>query len=53
MSQRSPKKQMEGSDYEDKCGQRADDVERMSNRGKRKVSPRREKNRGNRNTFVL
>ena len=27
---------MEGSDYEDKCSQRADDVERMSNREKRK-----------------
>ena len=36
MSQRSPKKQMEGSDYEDKCSQQADDVERMSNREKRK-----------------
>ena len=37
---------MEGSDYEDKWSQRADDVEGMSNRGKRKVSPRKEKNRG-------
>ena len=37
---------MEGSDYEDKCGQRADDMRGMSNRRKRKVSPREEKNRG-------
>ena len=29
-------KRMEGSDYEDKCSQRADDVGGMSNRGKRK-----------------
>ena len=43
MSHRSPKKWMEGSNYEDKCGQRADDVEGMSNREeKRKVSPRKE-----------
>ena len=46
MSHRSPKKWMEGSDYEDKWSQRADDVRRMSNREKRKVSPRKEKNRG-------
>ena len=46
LSQRSPRKQMEGSDYEGKCSQRADDVGRMSNHGKRKVSPRKEKNRG-------
>ena len=45
MSHRSLKKQIEGSDYEDKCGQWADDVGRMSNREKRKVSPK-EKNRG-------
>ena len=33
---------MEGSDYEDKCSQRADDVEGMSNREKRKekISPK-------------
>ena len=42
MSQRSPKKRMEGSDYEDKWGQRADDVGWMSNREKRKISPRKE-----------
>ena len=46
MSQRSLRKQMEGSDYEDKCSQQADDVGRMSNREKRKISPRKEKNRG-------
>ena len=46
MSHRSPKKQMEGSDYEDKCSQQADDVGGMSNREKRKVSLRKEKNRG-------
>ena len=36
MSHRSPKKQMEGSNYEDKCSQWADDVGGMSNRKKRK-----------------
>ena len=46
MSQRSLKKRMEGSDYEDKWSQRADDVRGMSNREKRKVSLRKEKNRG-------
>ena len=46
MSQRSPMKRMEGSDYEDKWSQQADDVGWMSNREKRKVSPRKEKNRG-------
>ena len=35
---------MEGSDYEDKCSQRADDMGRMSNREKRKEV--QEKNRG-------
>ena len=50
MSQRSPMKRMEGSDYEDKCGQRADDVGWMSNREKRKVSPRKERIGVNRNT---
>ena len=34
---------MEGSDYEDKCSQRADDVGRMNNREKGKISPRKEK----------
>ena len=46
MSQRSPRKWMEGSDYEDKCSQRADDMGGMSNHEKRKASPRKEKNRG-------
>ena len=46
MSHRSLKKWMEGSDYEDKCSQWAGDMERMSNHEKRKVSPRKEKNRG-------
>ena len=45
MSHRSPKRQMEGSDYEDKCSQRANDMGGMSNREKRKVSPRKEKTR--------
>ena len=39
MSHRSLKKQMEGSDYEDKCSQRADDMGRISNCKKRKISP--------------
>ena len=39
-------KRVEGSDYEDKCSQRADDVEGVSNHEKRKVSPRKKKNRG-------
>ena len=45
MSHRSPKKWMEGSNYKDKCGQQADDVEGMSNckKGKDKSE---EKNRG-------
>ena len=46
MSHRSLKKWMEGSDYEDKWSQRADDMGRMSNCEKRKVSPREQKNRG-------
>ena len=46
MSQRSPRKRKEGSDYEGKCSQQADDVRGMSNHEKRKVSPRKEKNRG-------
>ena len=36
---------MEGSDYDDKCSQWANDVGRMSNREKEKISPK-EKNRG-------
>ena len=35
MSHRSPVYWMEGSDYEDKCGQQADDMGRMSNCEKR------------------
>ena len=45
MSHRSPWNWMEGSDYEDKCSQWADDVERLSNHEEGKVSLR-EKNRG-------
>ena len=36
MSHRSLKKRMEGSNYEDKCGQQADDMGGVSNRKKRK-----------------
>ena len=36
---------MEGSDYEDKCGQQANDVGEMSNCKKRKDKSK-EKNRG-------
>ena len=46
MSHESPKKRMEGSNYEDKCNQWADDVGRVSNHKKGKISPRKEKNRG-------
>ena len=46
MSHRSPRKQMEGSDYEDKCSQWADDMRGMSNHRKEKISPSKEKNRG-------
>ena len=45
MSHRSPKKQMEGSNYKDKCSQQADDMGGMSNCGKEKTSLQ-EKNRG-------
>ena len=45
MSQRSLRKQMEGSDYEDKWSQQADDVKRVSNQRKEKISPGKEKNR--------
>ena len=41
MSHRSPKKRMEGSDYEDKWSQWADDMGRMSNREKRKDKSKR------------
>ena len=43
MGQRSLKKQMEGSDYEDKCGQWADDVGRRSNHEKRNDKSKRRK----------
>ena len=46
MSQGSPVKQMEGGDYEDKCSQQADDMGGMSNHKKRKLCPRKDKNRG-------
>ena len=46
MSHRSPRKQMEGSDYKDKCSQWADDMGRMSNRRKEMISPGKEENRG-------
>ena len=37
---------MEGSDYEDKCSQWADNVGGMSNRGKRKDKSEKRKDRG-------
>ena len=37
---------MEGSDYEDKCGQWADDMGRMSNRKKRKDKSKEKKRIG-------
>ena len=37
MSHRSPRNQIEGSDYKDKCGQQAGDVGEMSNHEKRKI----------------
>ena len=46
MRKRSPKKQMKGSDYEDKWSQWAIDVEWMSNHKKRKDKSRKKKNRG-------
>ena len=46
MSHRSLENWMEGSNYEDKCSQRADDAGGMSNCAKGKISPRKEKNRG-------
>ena len=53
MSQRSPKKWMEGSDYEDKCSQRADDVGGMSNREKRKDKSKKKRIGVNRNKMLL
>ena len=46
MSQRSPRKQIEGSDYEDKWSQWASDVGWMSNHEKRKDKSKRKENRG-------
>ena len=46
MSQRSLRKQIEGSDYEDKWSQQADDMGWMSNHEKRKEKSKKEKNRG-------
>ena len=43
MSHRSLKKQMEGSDYEDKWNQWADDMEGMSNCVKRKDKSKKRK----------
>ena len=45
MSQRSLEKRMEGSDYEDKCSQQADDMGGMSNHRERKDKSEK-KNRG-------
>ena len=46
MSQKSLRKQMEESDYEDKWSQQADDMEWISNHKKRKDKSKKEKNRG-------
>ena len=46
MSQRSLKKWMEGSDYEDKWSQQANDMGWMSNCKKRKEKSKNQKNRG-------
>ena len=45
MTHRSLRKQMEGSDYEGKCGQWANDMEGMSNCKKRKDKSKKQKNR--------
>ena len=50
MSHRSPWNQMEGSDYEDRCGQQADDMGEMSNCEKGKDKSKKEKNRVNHNS---
>ena len=44
---------MEGSNYEDKCGQWADDVGRMSNREKRKDKSEKKRIRVNCNITPL
>ena len=46
MSHRSPKKWMEGSDYEGKCSQQTDDMGRMSNHDERKDKSEKRKDRG-------
>ena len=46
MSHRSPRKQMEESNYEDKWSQWVDDVDWMSNCKKRKDKSKKQKNRG-------
>ena len=46
MSQRSPKKQMEESNYEDKWNQYANDMRWMSNHEKRKDKSKKQRNRG-------
>ena len=43
MSHRSLRKQIEGSNYEGKCSQQADDMGRMSNRRKRKDTSEKRK----------
>ena len=53
MSHRSSRKWIEGSDYEDKCSQQADDVERMSNREKRKDKSKKKRIGVNRNITPL
>ena len=46
MSQRNPRKQMEGSNYKDKWSQQANDVGWMSNCKKTKDKSKKQKNRG-------
>ena len=43
MSHRSLRNQMEGSDYEDKCGQQTNDMGRRSNHEKRNDKSERRK----------
>ena len=50
MSQKSLKKQMEGSNYKDKWSQWADDVEWMSNHKKEKISLEKKRIQANCNT---
>ena len=53
MSQRSLKKWMERSDYEDKWSQQANDVEWMSNCEKRKEKSEKKRIEANRNITPL